>query len=76
VKGNNLKSYGSLLIGCRMFEEAYAAPRTIFGIEHIPSGEHERTVSLADTEAWMIKGCRPDRGKFSLPESGPQVGDG
>lgn len=63
-----MKVYNSFLVRCWPIRDA-GGERNVLDVEHIQTGEHRRSSSLADVETWMRDAAqcrRPD------PEAGEQ----
>ena len=58
-KGNYqiMKSQGSFLLRCWLIQDQAETERTIFDIEHVQTGKHERVGNLAEAHHWIINQC-------------------
>lgn len=60
-KGQAMKLYNSFLVRCWVIQgesEKNATEKTVFDIEHIQKGEHQRAISPEDAMQWILTACR------------------
>jgi hypothetical protein len=53
-----MRTQGSFLMRCWLIQEETATERTIFDIEHVQTGEHERVENLAEAQHWIVQKCQ------------------
>ncbi len=54
-----MKLYSSFLVRCWVIqEESNVAEKTVFDIEHIQKGEHQRAISPEAAIQWILAACR------------------
>jgi hypothetical protein len=64
-----MKKQGSFLLRCWFIQDEAKTERTIFDIEHVQTGEHERVENLAEAHHWILNQCMV-AALSDLPEEG------
>ncbi len=63
-----MRTQGSFLMRCWLIQEETATERTIFEIEHVQTGEHERVENLAEAQHWIVQKCQASSLSANLDE--------
>ncbi|MFN7930444.1 MAG: hypothetical protein U0Y68_21475 [Blastocatellia bacterium] len=61
-----MKLYSSFLVRCWVVQEE--TEKTVFDIEHIQNGEHQRAASPEEAMQWMLATCRANSAAESQEE--------